>query len=261
MAVCWGCSFDRGGCLGAVVAAVPGVVSVEDFKRIYIVQRFVIRLAFEKRLGGVGFSPNRWQRILLSQAIVLPCLAALYLGGASDPYIAAGLFLTLQVPLILMKAKTPVPKPPEKPPSRRVRIALGSVFSLITAGGAAFPWRTHEPVWIKPYLILGSCYFAWSVYRLARQPRPRNTGPESENEAEIVEEPASKEFDPVVKKSANMLLICLGLAFVDLLFREELYGFILPVAWLVGSALWLAIFHTRRDEGLRPLTGPSGDAQ
>ncbi len=216
--------------------------------------------AFEKRLGGIGFWPNRWQRILLHQAVIVPCLGAFFYGGASGPFFAVGVFVALQIPLIVMKAKIADPKPPERPPSRGVRIAAASVFCLIAAALAVFSWKTHQPVWLSPSLAVTACCFGWSVYRLASQSRPQDAGIESENEAERAEEPASKEFDPVVKKSANVLLICLGLPFVDLLFREELYGFILPATWFVGSVLWLTFFHTRRGEGLGPLAGTTGES-
>lgn len=82
------------------------------------------------RVFGVGLSPSRWQFILGRQLILIPCLLLYVAYHTSGHLLAIGLFLALQVPLIVMRTKVSEPVIFKEPPSRRTQIVAGSMIFL-----------------------------------------------------------------------------------------------------------------------------------
>jgi hypothetical protein len=128
----------------------------------------------ELRIYGIGYSPRKWQLILLSVAFVFPLSYVFDHFRTSGSYLAAALFLAFQIPLIVLKTQVPDPVILDEQPKRVMQIGLGSLFFLIMALATATIWRSHRSVWEFPLCLCVTCYFAWGTYRWIR---PRNAPP------------------------------------------------------------------------------------
>jgi hypothetical protein len=219
---------------------------------------FLWQEVMEMRIYGIGFSPKKWQLLLLGFAIITACIYVSDAFQSLGHFIATGLFLALQIPLIAMKTKVVNPEIRVETPTRSIQIVLGSVCLLImtaTIVMMAFH-RPRQPIWVLPLSLIVACYFGWQTYRWIRH-RPGSvsfpaahgkpiSGPSTPGT------PEATEYQRRLKISVNLLLICLALAIINLLFRNDFYGFILPGVCFVVMVSRLTSLRTRDREAVTP---------
>ena len=210
--------------------------------------------AFKARARSVGIAMGGWLGMVLPFAIVGVCAYLFDRFEDSGPYLAAACFIWLQIPLIVMKPKLTLAEGHSKRPSRIGQIFLGSFLFTTVVALIAVSWRSRQPSWLLPSAIFSACYFAWSVYKWIRYPRDVAAGPAP---SEGPGTTTTKVHDPKAVAVANVFWICIALAVLDLIFRDDYYGFLVPAAWFALSIAWLSMVNVRHIRNLSKSAGAS----